>query len=243
MWELIQSIDHDTSMPSKRFIAAKKLVDKDNVYSVSEGIALVKKCAGTKFDEAVELHLNLGIDPKKGDQQVRGTLSLPHGTGKTKRVAAFVEPEKEAEAKETGADIVGGEELIAKIATKGVLDFDVAIATPMMMAKVAKLARILGPRGLMPNPKTDTVGTNVSKMVSEQKAGKESFRNDDTGNIHQVFGRASFDADKLEENLRTLLEMIVKIKPASSKGIYIKSATIACTMGPGIKIDTTEKAE
>jgi len=239
LWEsnLFRRLYHATNMPSKRFKEAKKLVEKERVYSISEAIALAKQCAGTKFDEAVELHLNLGIDPSKGDQQIRSTIAFPHGTGKTKRVAAFVQPEKEAEAKEAGADIVGGEELIGSIATKGTIDFDVAIATPVMMPKVAKLARLLGPRGLMPNPKTDTVGTNVKKMVSEQKAGKESFKNDDTGNIHQIFGRISFDTPKLEENLQAILEVIKKLKPTSAKGIYLKSATIACTMGPGIKID------
>lgn len=224
-------------MPSKRFTEVQTKVDKDNVYSTEEALKLVKETATAKYDEAIELHIRLGIDASKSDQQVRGTVSLPHGTGKTKRVAAFVEAEKEAEAKEAGADIVGSEELIEKIAQKGQIDFDVAVATPTMMPKIAKLARLLGPRGLMPNPKTDTVGPNVKKMVEEQKAGKQSFKNDSTGNIHQVFGRASFEPKQLEENLNALVETIKRLKPAGTKGIYLKGATIASTLGPGIKID------
>lgn len=224
-------------MPSKRFTEAKSLVDKNKIYSIEEAIPLVKKAATAKYDEAIELHLNLGINPTKSDQQVRGTISLPHGTGKTKRVAAFVEPEKEADAKAAGADIVGGEELIDKIAQKSLIEFDVAVATPAMMPKIAKLARLLGPRGLMPNPKTDTVSPNVTKMVEEQKAGKESFKNDNTANIHQVFGRKSFDDAKLEENLRAVIDMVKRLKPQAAKGTYIKGATIASSVGPGIKID------
>lgn len=224
-------------MPSKRFQEAKKLVEKSKVYSVDEAVALVKKTATAKYDEAIELHIKLGIDPSKSDQQVRGTIALPHGVGKTKRVIAFVEPAKETEAKQAGADIIGGEELIEQISQKGQFDFDVAVATPAMMPKLAKLARLLGPRGLMPNPKTETVGPNVTKMISEQKAGKQSFKNDTTGNIHQVFGRASFTEDQLKENLRALLEAIKRLKPASSKGIFLKNVTIASTVGPGIKIE------
>lgn len=224
-------------MGSKRFEELKKLVDKDKAYPVSEALELVKKTATAKYDEGIELHLRLGINATKSDQQVRGTISLPHGTGKTKRVAAFVDPEKEAEAKEAGADIIGNEETIAEISQKGVIDFDVAVATPKMMPKLAKLARILGPRGLMPNPKTDTVGPNVKKMVEEQKAGKESFKNDKDGNIHQIFGRASFTEAQLEENLSALVEQIKRLKPAAAKGIYIKSASICSTLGPGIKLE------
>ena len=222
---------------SKRFKEAEQLVDKDTVYQIPEALSLMKKAATAKYDEAVELHLRLGIDPKKSDQQVRGTITLPHGIGKSKSVAAFVEAEKEAEAKAAGADVVGGEELITEIAQKGNINFEVAVATPSMMPKVAKLAKLLGPRGLMPNPKTDTVGPNVKKMIEEQKAGKQSFKNDNTGNIHQVFGRASFSEDQLKENLETLIESIKRLKPASAKGIYIKGATISSTIGPGIKIE------
>ncbi len=227
---------------SKRFAAIKALVDSKKHYPIDEAVALVKKTASAKFDEAVELHLNLGIDPTKGDQQVRGVISLPHGVGgKSKRVAAFVEAAKEAEAKEAGADVVGGEELIAKITQTQAMDFDVAIATPAMMPKLAKLAKLLGPKGLMPNPKTDTVGTNVTKMIAEQKAGKQSFKNDTTGNIHQVFGRASFSEEKLKENVNVLLDLVRKLKPSSSKGIYILSATIKTTMGPGIKVAVAQQ--
>lgn len=222
---------------SKRFIEAKKLIDKTKTYSVDEAITLLKKAATAKYDESVELHIHLGVDPSKSDQQVRGTIALPHGVGKSKRVAAFVEAAKEAEAKQAGADIVGGEELIEKIAQTSQIDFDVAIATPAMMPKIAKLARLLGPRGLMPNPKTDTVGPNVTKMITEQKAGKQSFKNDNTGNIHQVFGRASFSEDQLKENLTALLEAIKRLKPAASKGIFLKKTVVTSTIGPGIKVD------
>ncbi|MBI4591982.1 50S ribosomal protein L1 [Candidatus Uhrbacteria bacterium] len=224
-------------MPSNRFKEAKKLVDKSKTYTIAEAVALAKKAATAKYDEAMELHVRLGIDASKSDQQVRGTIALPHGTGKTKRVAAFVEAEKESDAKAAGADIVGGEELINKIATTSVIDFDVAVATPAMMPKLAKLARLLGPRGLMPNPKTDTVSPNVTKMITEQKAGKESFKNDPQGNLHQIFGRKSFTQEQLEANLRALLETVKRMKPQSSKGIYLRSTTIASSVGPGIKID------
>ena len=224
-------------MRSKRYTEAQKLVEKKKTYTIAEAVALVKKASNEKFDAAVEVHLNLGIDPGKGDQQVRGTIAFPHGTGKTKKVIAFVENDKEAEAKSAGADIVGGEELIAEILQKQVINFDVAVATPAMMPKIAKLAKLLGPKGLMPNPKTDTVGPNIVKMITEQKAGKQSFKNDTTGNIHQTFGRVSFPEAKLEENLNALLEAVKKLRPNSAKGIYILSATITSTMGPGIKIE------
>ncbi|MCR4314625.1 MAG: 50S ribosomal protein L1 [Candidatus Uhrbacteria bacterium] len=224
-------------MPSTRFTQAKALVEKKKVYTIPEAIALSKKTATAKYDEAMELHIRLGIDATKSDQQIRGTIALPHGTGKTKKIIAFVEPEKEADAKSAGADIVGGEELINTIATKGIIDFDVAVATPAMMPKLAKLARLLGPRGLMPNPKTDTVSPNIVKMVTEQKAGKESFKNDPQGNLHQIFGRKSFSEAQLEANLRALLDTVKRMKPQSSKGIYLRSSTIASSVGPGIKID------
>lgn len=230
-------MNHTIYMPSKRFKEAKKLVNKNTLYSLEEGIKLIKQTATAKYDEAVEAHFKLGIDPKKSDQRVRGNISLPNGTGKTKRVAAFVQAEKEAEAKEAGADIVGGEELITRISQKGVIDFDVAIATPAMMPKLAKLAKLLGPRGLMPNPKSDTVNQNVTKMITEQKAGKESFKNDSAGNIHQIFGRASFTEKQLTENIQALIDSVKKLKPTSSKGIYIKNLSISSTIGPGIKIE------
>ncbi|HBK34620.1 TPA: 50S ribosomal protein L1 [Candidatus Uhrbacteria bacterium] len=225
------------SMPSKRTKELKEKFDKKKIHSVDEAVKLVKEMATSKFDEAIELHVQLGIDPKKSDQQVRGTISFPHGIGKTKRIAAFVDPNKEAEAKEAGADIIGNEEFIAEMVQKGTIDFDVAVATPTMMPKLAKLARFLGPRGLMPNPKTDTMSPNVKKMIEEQKAGKESYKNDATSNIHQVFGRASMSEEQLKENLKALTDAIKRLKPGSSKGIYLKGASVASTMGPGIKVD------
>lgn len=230
-------MNHNKNMPSKRFKAAKTKVDKEKLYSLEEAIALVKDCAGTKFDETVELHLNLGIDPKKGEQQIRGTVTLPHGTGKTKRVAAFVDSANESVAKAAGADIIGTEEVIDEIVKTGKIDFDVAVAVPLMMPKLAKAAKILGPRGLMPNPKTDTVGPNIEKMIKDQKGGKISFKNDDTSNLHISVGRCSFEVEKLKENLDTVIEAIKKAKPSSSKGIYLKRVSIASTMGPGIKLD------
>jgi large subunit ribosomal protein L1 len=225
-------------MAGKRFEEASKLVDKKKVYTVDEAMKLITSLPKAGFDEAVELHVNLGIDPTKGDQQIRGTIALPHGVGgKSKRVIAFVEAAKEAEAKTAGADIVGGEELIDQIASKNIIDFDVAVATPAMMAKLSKIAKILGPKGLMPNPKTDTVGPNVAKLISEQKAGKQSFKNDNTANVHQIFGRASFPAEQLKANLAALAELLRKLKPASAKGIYFRSATVTTTMGPAIKVD------
>ncbi|KKR57668.1 MAG: 50S ribosomal protein L1 [Candidatus Uhrbacteria bacterium GW2011_GWE2_40_58] len=224
-------------MPSKRTKELKEKFDKKKIHSVDEAVKLVKEMATSKFDEAIELHVQLGIDPKKSDQQVRGTISFPHGIGKTKRIAAFVDPNKEAEAKEAGADIIGNEEFIAEMVQKGTIDFDVAVATPTMMPKLAKLARFLGPRGLMPNPKTDTMSPNVKKMIEEQKAGKESYKNDATSNIHQVFGRASMSEEQLKENLKALTDAIKRLKPGSSKGIYLKGASVASTMGPGIKVD------
>lgn len=227
---------HHNPMKSKRYQEAATKIDKKKSYEFAEAIELVKQMSPVKFDAAIELHLNLGIDPTKGDQQVRGTLSLPHGTGKTKRVAAFVEAEKEAEAKAAGADLCGGEELVSEIIRTNAINFDVAVATPAMMPKLSKLAKILGPKGLMPNPKTDTISPNIGAIVKEQKAGKVSFKNDTTGNIHQVFGRVSFDTTKLVENLTALTEQLKKTKPSSSKGIYFKNAVICSTMSPGVKI-------
>ncbi len=222
---------------SKRNTELQELVDKNKTYSIDEALELVKKTATAKFDESIELHIRLGIDPKKSDQQVRGTITFPHSIGKNKIVAAFVDPEKEAEAKDAGADIIGNEEIIAELATKGNINFDVAVATPTMMPKLAKLARLLGPRGLMPNPKTDTVSQNVTKMIQEQKAGKESFKNDNTSNIHQIFGRASMGEAELKENLMALIDSIKRLKPASAKGIYLRNISISSSMGPGIKVE------
>ena len=199
----------------------------------------MKKTSTTKFDGSVEIHLNLGIDPKKGEQQVRITLVMPNSTGKTKKIAAFVPADKEKEATDAGADIVGGEELIAQIATTGKIDFDVAVATPDMMPKMAKVAKVLGPKGLMPNPKTETVSANVKKMIEELKRGKISIKNDATGNIHQTIGKTSLDNEKLAENAKAIIEAIRKAKPASSKGVFIKNAVLTSTMGPAIKVDAS----
>ena len=222
---------------SKRYTELKKLVDAKKAYAPAEAIELAKKTGKTKFDGSVEVHINLGIDVKKSDQTVRSTLVFPHSIGKVKKVAAFVTGEKEKDAKEAGADIVGAEELIDEIARTGKIDFDVAVATPDMMPKLAKVAKILGPKGLMPNPKTDTVGTNVKKMVEELKKGKVSFKNDATGNVHQSIGKVSLDTANLLENFTVLIEAIKKNKPSSAKGTYLKNVTLTTTMGPGIKVD------
>jgi large subunit ribosomal protein L1 len=225
---------------SKRYQELKKLVDSKKLYAPSEAIELVKKTSTAKFDATIEIHMNLGIDPKKGEQQVRSTLVMPNSIGKTKKVAAFVLGDKEKDAKEAGAEIVGGEELIEEIAKSGKVDFDVAVATPDMMPKMAKVAKILGPKGLMPNPKTDTVGTNVKKMVEELKKGKVTVKNDATGNIHQSVGKTSLDNAKLLENVIAVIEAIRKSKPASAKGTYIKTLVLTSTMGPAIHIDTAK---
>lgn len=211
-------------------------VEKNKVYNWDEAIKLVKETSGVKFDAGVEVHANLGIDPKKGDQQIRATVVLPHGMGKTKKVAAFVGPEKEKEAKEAGADFVYGEEDIKKIKDTGKIEFDVAVTTPDMMPKMAVVAKVLGPRGLMPNPKTETVGPNVKKMIEELKKGKITFKNDDTANIHQLIGRISFTEEQLKENLAAFMDTLSKAKPAGSKGTYVKNLILCSTMGPAIKI-------
>ncbi len=210
--------------------------DKMQVYAIEEAIDLTKKLSKAKFDASVEVHFRLGIDPKKGDQQVRTAVSLPHGTGKTVKVAAFVSPEKEKEAKDAGADFVGGEDLIAKIKKTEKTDFQVAVAEPVIMKDLSKIAKILGTRGLMPSPKNETVTPNPGKAIEELKKGKISFKNDDTGNIHVVIGKVSFDSKKLLENYETLLETIKKVKPTSAKGTYIKNISISSSMGPGIKV-------
>ena len=223
---------------SKRFTEVQSKIDKKKVYSATEAVAMIKAAANAKFDETIELHFNLGIDPKQGDQQIRGTLTLPHGSGKTKKVIAFVDAANVDAAKAAGADLIGDEATIEAIAKTGKIDFDVAVAMPMMMAKLAKAAKVLGPRGLMPNPKTDTVGPNIAKIIQEQKAGKLSFKNDATSNVHMIVGKASFDAKKLEDNLNSAVEAIRKVKPATSKGVYIKSCTVTSTMGPAIRLDS-----
>lgn len=221
---------------SKRYKAAVAKLEAGKVYSVDEAVALLKE-SPVKFDAAVEVHLRLGIDPKKGEQMVRGTVVLPHGSGKTRRVAAFVSPDKETEAKEAGADVVGTPEVIEAIKTSGKFDFDIAVATPDMMKKIAPIAKILGQAGLMPNPKTETVGPNFKKMIQDLKAGKVAYKNDDTANVHQIVGRLSFTPEALKENIQTFVEAVKKSKPAETKGTYMKSMTVTTTMGPGIAIN------
>jgi len=211
--------------------------EKEKTYSIEQAIELTKKLAKTKFDASVEAHFKLGIDPKKGEQQIRSTVSLPHGTGKTIKVAAFVSPEKEKEVKKAGADYIGGEDLIAEIKKSEKTDFQIAVAEPALMKDLAKIAKILGTRGLMPSPKNDTVAPDPAKAVAELKKGKVSFRNDDTGNVHTVIGKVSFDSKKLQENYNILLEAIKKAKPASSKGTYVKNISLSSSMGPGIKVE------
>lgn len=236
-WENRFNDSTEPQYMSKRFQEAKGQIDPEKVYTVDEAIGLAKSTSTVKFDASVELHIRLGIDPGKTDQLVRGTISLPHMTGKTKRVAAFVEADQEDLAKKAGANIVGGEELIAEIVSKGKIDFDVAVATPSMMPKVAKAAKVLGPKGLMPNPKSDTVGTDLEKMIKEQKAGKLSFRNDNGGNLHVIIGKVSQPKTEIKANFEAIMERIIKIKPSSAKGIYLKNGYLTTSMGPSIKIE------
>lgn len=224
------------SKVAKKRAAANAKVDPDKLYTLEDAMALIKEVNTTKFDASVDVHVRLGIDPRKADQALRGTVSLPHGTGKSKRVAVFCTADKEAEAKEAGADFVGLDELIAKV-QGGWTDVDVVIAMPQVMAKVGRLGRILGPRGLMPNPKTGTVTMDVGAAVSEVKKGKISFRVDKFGIIHASVGRVSFEPNKLVDNANELLGTLMKMKPSTAKGTYVKSVTIASTMSPGLKID------
>jgi len=210
--------------------------DKAKIYPIEEAIDLTKKLSKTKFDATVEVHIRLGIDPRKGEQQVRAAVSLPHGTGKTIKVAAFVSPDKEKEVKEAGADLVGGDSLIAEIKRTEKTDFQVAVAEPGMMKNLSQIAKILGTRGLMPSPKNETVTPNPAKAVAELKKGKVSFKNDDTGNIHVAIGKISFESQKLIENFQTLYTAIKKAKPSSTKGVYVKNINLSSTMGPGIKV-------
>lgn len=211
--------------------------DRTKSYPIAEAMELTKKLKKEKFDSSLEVHFRLGIDIKKGEQQIRGAVALPHGTGKTIKVAAFVTPEKEKEVKEAGADFVGGDELIAEIKKTEKTDFEVAVAEPAIMKNLAQIAKILGTRGLMPTPKNETVTPNPAKAVAELKKGKVSFKNDDTGNVHVAIGKISFDTAKLIENYNALLDAIKKAKPASSKGIYLKNISVSTTMGPGVKVN------
>lgn len=218
----------------KKYLAVSEKIETKKVYALEEGINLVKASKIAKFDESVEVHVRLAIDTKKGDEMVRGNVVLPHGTGKSKKVAVITTT-KAAEAKKAGADLVAGEELIAEIKS-GKTDFDVLVATPEMMPKLAQVAKILGPKGLMPSPKTETVTQDIQKTVEMLKKGKASFKNDNSGNVHLVFGKVSFETDKLKENLESFIDALRKAKPDAVKGTYILSATICSTMGPGIKV-------
>lgn len=209
--------------------------DATKSYSITEGVAILKKSAYAKFNESIEMHLKLGVDPRQADQQVRGTVGLPHGTGKTVRVAVFAKGEKAREAEEAGAEIVGAEDLATKI-QGGFFDFDACIATPDMMREVGKIGKILGPRGVMPNPKTGTVTMDLAKAIAEIKAGKVEFRLDRTANIHVNIGKIQFTESQIIDNAKTLFDALYKAKPAAAKGTYIKSITLTSTMGPGIKI-------
>jgi large subunit ribosomal protein L1 len=211
-------------------------VDKDKLYGLSEAMSLVKDVNTAKFNASVDVHVRLGLDPRKADQALRGTVSLPHGTGKTKRVLVFCTPDKEAEAKEAGADFVGLDEYIQKV-TEGWMDVDVIIALPSVMAQLGKVARILGPRGLMPNPKTGTVTNDIASAVQEVKKGKIAFRVDKFGIVHASIGRVSFTPDQLTDNAHELIATLVRMKPSSAKGIYMKSVSVASTMSPGIAVD------
>lgn len=220
----------------KRYTESAKLVNKNQAYSVNEAFDLVSKTANAKFDESVEIHTRLGVDGRNADQQVRGVVVLPHGTGKSVRVFVLAKGDNADIAEKSGADVVGGEEMIAKI-QQGWLDFDVCITTPDMMPIVGRVAKILGPKGLMPNPKSGTVTTNVAKAIADVKAGKVEYRLDKNNIIHVMIGKVSFGAEKLIDNFNTLMEAIVKAKPAAAKGTYIKGVTLSSTMGPGIKVD------
>ena len=224
------------SLTKKRKDAAAK-VDKNKFYSLKEASQLVKEINCTKFDSSVDLHIRLGVDPKKADQQVRGTVSLPHGTGKTKKVLVLCTPDKEAAAKEAGADDVGLDEFVAKIES-GWVDMDVIIATPAVMPKIGKLGKVLGPRNLMPNPKTGTVTNDVAAAVNEVKGGKIAFKVDKAGIVHASIGRVSFSADKIAENSAELINAIIKLKPSAAKGTYLKAVSMASTMSPGIALET-----
>ncbi len=222
----------------KKYVEAAKLVDKSMAYDVAEAVTLVKKAAVAKFDETVEAHIRLGVDGRHADQQVRGAVVLPHGTGKTVKVLVFAKGDKVAEAEAAGADFVGGEELIPRIQNEGWLDFDVVVATPDMMGVVGRLGRVLGPKGLMPNPKAGTVTMDVTKAVNDIKAGKIEYRLDKSNIIHVPLGKVSFAEEQLNDNFNTLIGAIIKAKPSAAKGQYLKSVTIASTMGPGVKINT-----
>jgi len=225
-------------MASKRFKEANESFDKTKKYELDEGIKILKNYPKAKFDETVELHFNLGIDPRKADQQIRNSLVLPHGTGRVSKVLVFAEGEKADDATKAGADYVGVDEYVEKI-NSGWLDFDVVIATPNLMGKIGRLGKVLGPRGLMPNPKVGTVTMDIEKAVSDSKGGKITYRIDKFSNLHMIAGKLSFDALQLKENIITIIAAILRERPAALKGIFMKSITLTSTMGPGVKLDIT----
>ena len=225
------------SAPGKRLTAAMELVDRERHYSPTEAIKLLGDLPAAKFDETVEVAMRLGVDPRKADQMIRGTVSLPHGTGKSVRVGAFATGDKAREAEEAGADVVGGEDLVNEV-MKGNINFDAAVATPDVMALVGRAGRVLGPRGLMPNPKTGTVTMDIGKAVRDIKAGKLEYRVDRQGNLHLIIGKRSFDQKRLLENYLTVIDEIIRAKPSAAKGKYLKTVTLSSTMGPGIQLDT-----
>ena len=225
----------------KKYQEVAKLVEAGKAYDLAEAVEVVKKTATAKFDETVDVAVHLGVNPKYADQQVRGAVVLPHGTGKTKKVLVFAKGDKVAEAQAAGADYVGSDEYVAKI-KEGWFDFDVTVATPDMMGVVGRLGRILGPRGLMPNPKLGTVTMDLTKAVNEIKAGKVEYRTDKAGNVHVPIGKVSFESEKLVQNLQTLLDTLVKVKPAAAKGQYMRNITISTTMGPAVTVNTNFKA-
>ena len=224
----------------KRYSEAAKLLEKTKTYDLEEAVALVKKTASAKFDETIEAHFRLGVDGRHADQQVRGAVVLPHGTGKTVKVLVFAKGNKVDEALAAGADYAGGDELVPKIQNEGWLDFDVVVATPDMMGVVGRLGRVLGPKGLMPNPKAGTVTMDVTKAINDIKAGKIEYRLDKSNIIHVPIGKASFTEEQLTDNFQTLIDAVVKAKPAAAKGQYIKSLVVASTMGPGVKLNVTK---
>ena len=224
----------------KRYVESAKLVDRTNLYDVEEAVSIIKKTANAKFDETIEAHIKLGVDGRHADQQVRGAVVLPHGTGKKVRVLVFAKGDKVEEAQAAGADFVGGQELVPKIQNEGWLDFDVVVATPDMMGVVGRLGRVLGPKGLMPNPKAGTVTMDVTKAVQDIKAGKIEYRLDKTNIIHVPIGKASFTEEQLTDNFQTLMAAILKAKPSTLKGQYLRSVVVAPTMGPGVKLNTAK---
>jgi large subunit ribosomal protein L1 len=227
----------------KKYQESAKLIDRNKLYDPKEAMELVKQTAKAKFDESVEIHVKLGVDPRHADQQVRGVVVLPHGTGKTLKVLVFAKGDKAKEAEAAGADYVGAEELVAKIQGENWFDYDVVVATPDMMGVVGRLGKLLGPKGLMPNPKSGTVTFDVERAINEIKAGKVEYRVDKTSIIHVSIGKVSFDTEKLVDNFRTLMEAVIKAKPAAAKGTYLKSVVITSTMGPSIKINPARVTE